>query len=299
MLLVGSRPDPAVRFNPTAMSRQPGRPVVRCPEQLQLHPALLEIGWTAAIAELNDAARLSRDAMSEPMLVTSNDTILAGFGLWRLATFEGRKEIPCIEYMLDESESLQFILSHQRSRHGWNDFVRIRLALKLEPALRHKALDNMRAGGKQKGLANLPDPERIDVRQQIATVAGVGARNVGNVKTILQVAHPRIIEALTDRTLTINRAVQFCKLPRAEQLEQFIDYSTERATEKVIRRAVTQPRNGNTRTDLVSVLVALRQQEARQPGSVAIRIARNNQSIVVIGRDLLGESSSPEELKLI
>ncbi len=42
--------------------------------------------------------------------------------------------------------------------------------------------------------------------------------------------------------LKINRAIQFCKLPRAEQLEQFIRYSEDRATNKVIRRSVAQPK---------------------------------------------------------
>jgi hypothetical protein len=287
-------------FNSSAMSRQPGRPVVRRPEQLQVHPALVEVGWTAAIGELNDAAHLSRQAMSEPILVTSNGAILAGFGLWRLATFEGRKEIPCIEYVLDENESLQFILFHYRSRRGWNNFVRIRLALTLEPLVCQKALDNMRAGGKQKGLANLPDLERIDVRQQIATVAGVGARNVGNVKTILQVAHPRIIEALTDGTLTINGAVQFCKSPRNEQLEQLIRHTTERATAKVIRQSLTQrgKQEGSSSTDLTKVLDALRRQEMRQPGSITITLSARNHSAVLIGRDLLSQSISQAESNL-
>src|SRR5262249_18857572 len=117
-----------------------------------------------------------------------------------------------------------------RSRRGWNNFVRIRLALRLEPYLRQKALDNMRAGGRHKGLANLPDLERIDVRQEIAAVAGVGARNVSSVKTILQVAHPRIIEALTQDTLTINRAPHFFRSPPTVQLEEIIPHSTEPAT---------------------------------------------------------------------
>jgi hypothetical protein len=286
-------------FNPSAMSRQPGRPVVRRPEQLQVHPALVEVGWTAAIDELNDAARLSRQAMSEPILVTSNGAILAGFGLWRLATFEGRKEIPCIEYVLDEDESLQFILSHHRSRRGWNNFVRIRLALRLEPVLRQKALDNMRAGGKYKGSATLPDLERVDVRQQIATIAGVGARNVSNVKTILQVAHPRIIEALTDGTLTINRAVQICKSPRDEQLEQLIRHTTERATAKVIRQSLTQRgKQEGSSTDLTKVLDALRRQEMRQPGSITITLSARNHSAVLIGRDLLSQSISQAESNL-
>ena len=59
----------------------------------------------------------------------------------------------------------------------------------------------MRAGGKYKRLANLPKAHHIDVRQEMAMFAGPGAcaRNVSNVKTILQTAHTRLIEALTRR----------------------------------------------------------------------------------------------------
>ena len=41
------------------MSRLEGRPVVRSPEQLRLHRALEEVGWTGVIDEFNDAARLT------------------------------------------------------------------------------------------------------------------------------------------------------------------------------------------------------------------------------------------------
>jgi hypothetical protein len=123
--------------------------------------------------------------------------------------FELRHRFHCIEYPLSEDESLQFILSHHQTRCGWNAFVRIRLALTLEPSLQQRALDNMRAGGRYKGSASLPEAQHIDVRQEIAWAAGAGARNVSNVKSILEVAHPRLIEALRDNTLTINRATQF------------------------------------------------------------------------------------------
>jgi hypothetical protein len=275
-------------FNPISMFRLEGRPVVRCPGELRLPRALLEIGWTGVMDDLNDAARLESESMHQPILVTPNGTILAGFGHWHLAVVQGSREIHCIEYALGDDESMNFILSYHQSRHGWNAFVRIRLALTQEPYLQQKALENMRAGGKYKGWANLPDAQRIDVRQQIATVAGVGCRNVSNVKTILQVAHPLIIDSLMDGSLKIYRAMQFCNLPKGHQLEEFTRYSTDRATAKVIRRSVTQPKNQKTRTDLITVLDALRQQEERQAGSVAIRLTRHDQSIVLIGRDLLG-----------
>jgi hypothetical protein len=110
-------------FNPTAMSRLEGHPVVRFPEQLRRHRALEGLGWTGAIDEFNNAARLTNPSVTEPILITANGTILAGFGRWRLALFEGKRELNCIEYPLSEDESLQFILTYHQSRGGWNDFV--------------------------------------------------------------------------------------------------------------------------------------------------------------------------------
>jgi hypothetical protein len=180
---------PPQPFNPTAMSRLEGRPVVRSPKQLRLHRALEELGWTGAIDEFNDAARLKDRSAPVPVLVTTNGTILAGFGRWRSAVFDGRHEIDCIEYPIREDESLRFTLAYHQTRCGWNAFVRVRLALALEPNLQQRALDNMRAGGRSKGSANLPETQHIDVREEIARIAGVCPRYVSNVKSILEVAH--------------------------------------------------------------------------------------------------------------
>ena len=288
---------PPRSFNPTAMSPLEGRAVVRSPQQLRPHPALDELGWSG-VDELNNTARLKNQSVIEPTLITTNGTILAGFGLWQLAVFERRHKIHCIEYPLGEDESLQFILTYHQSRRGWNDFVRICLALKLELYFQQKARDNMSAGGKYKGSANLPEAQRIDVREEIAGIAAVCPRNVSNVKKILKVAHPRLKEALLDGTLKINRAIQFCKLPRAEQLEQFIRHSEERATNKVIRRSIARPKEEKTSLDVVAVLDALQHQEARQPGSVAVRVGRHKRTVVLIGQDLFGEPHSQKELTL-
>jgi hypothetical protein len=282
---------------PTAVSLLEGRPVIRSPKQLRLHSALEKLGWTGVIDDFNEAAQLTNPSVTEPILITTNGTILAGFGGWRLALVECRHEIHCIEYPLTEDESLQFILTHHRVRRGWNDFVRICLALTRKPTFQQRALDNMRAGGKYKGLANLPDVQRIDVRQEIANIAAVSARNVGNVETILEVAHPRLIDALQNGMLKINRAIQFCGLPKAEQLERFIRHSEESATNKVIRRSISRPNEEKISLDVVTVLDALQHQETRQPGSVAVRIGRHKRTVVLIGQDLFGGLHSQRELK--
>ncbi|MGD0571140.1 MAG: hypothetical protein ABSA78_22310 [Candidatus Sulfotelmatobacter sp.] len=291
-------PIPPQSLNPTAMGRLEGTPVVRSPQQLRLHRALEEVGWTAEIDEFNEAVRQSHPSVLDPILITTNGTILAGFGSWRSAVFDGRFEINCIVYPLSEDESLEFILTHHQSRSGWNDFIRIRLALGLELNFQQRAVDNMRAGGKFKGLANLPEAHCIDVRKEIARAAGVGDRNVSNVRTILQRAHPILMGALKEGTLSINRAIQFCKLPRAEQLEQFIRYSEERATNRVIRGSIPQPKEKKASLNVLAVLDALQCQEARQPGSVAVRVGRHKRTVVLVGQDYIACPHSQKELKL-
>jgi hypothetical protein len=283
-------------FNPTVMSHLEGRPVLRSLGQLRQHPALDAIGWTGTIQDLDEAARSKSQSVPELILVTTDGTILAGFGRWRLAAFEGRREIRCIEYPFSsEDESLQFIIRHHQLQRGWNAFIRIRLALKLESYFQQSALKNMRAGGKYKGSANLPEVQRIDVRQEIGKIAGVGARNV---RTILHTAHPRLIEALRDGTLTINRAIQFCKLPKKMQMEQFIRYSEGRAINRVIRRSIAQPKEKKASVDVLAVLDALQRQEARRPGSVAVRVSRDKRTVVLVGQDYIAGSHSQKELKL-
>jgi hypothetical protein len=97
-------------LNPTVMSQLEGPPVVRSPGQLRLHHALQGLGWTGAVDELNDAARLTNPSV-KPILITPNGTILAGFGRCRFAVFEHKHEIHCIEYPLSEDESLSSYFS--------------------------------------------------------------------------------------------------------------------------------------------------------------------------------------------
>jgi hypothetical protein len=274
------------------MRRLEGRPVVRLLGQLRLHPALDELDWTGMIDELNDAARLKEWSVLEPILITTNGVILAGFGRWRLAMAEGRQEIHCIEYPLREDESLPFILTHHRPRRGCNAFVRIRLALTLEPYLQQKALDNMRAGGKYKGSTNLSKADHIDVRQEIAKIAGTGTGNVGKVRAILLRGHPSIIAALQNDVLKIDRAWKWCKLSKLEQKAEFARYEEERIERKILREL--SHRHVNVLLNPGQVIRVLEQTEARQPGAIAIRTSRSKRTVVILGQDLLEAARSPE-----
>jgi hypothetical protein len=280
----------------TAGTIYAGRLVARSPKQLHLHPALDEIGWSNAVAEINQAdSSAANPSAVEFILITTGGIVLAGFGRWQLALFEGRSEIGCIEYPFDQEQALQFMLSQQRARCGWNAFVRIELALKLEPGFQCKSLANMQAGGKCKGLANLPKALQIDVRKKIAEIAGVCARNVGKVKDILKNAHPKLIDAARTQALSINRAAKLCRLPKGQQIEELTRHLCHREASRVIRQAVSRPRNSPKRLDVTSVLDALQRQEEQQPGSVEVRNSRSPRTVIVLGQDMLTGSISRQE----
>jgi hypothetical protein len=282
-------------FNPTAMSRLVGHPVVRSPEQLRLHPAMKELGWTGVIDEFNAAARLKDHSVPEQVIITTNGTILAGFGRWRLAILEGGGEINCIEYPLGEDEALQFILTHHQTRCGWNDFVRIRLALTLEPTLQQRALDNTRAGGKYKGSTNLSEADRIDVREEIARRSGTGTGNVGKVKAILLRAHPNIIAALQNGLLSIHRAWLWTKLPKLQQRLEFACYEEQRTQRKILDEFL--PKAASVSLDPAHVIESLQRLEARQPGSIAIRTSRRLQrTVVILGQNFSRQPGAQKEL---
>ena len=65
----------------------------------------------------------------------------------------------CMEYELTERESLYWLLERHRRSSGLNDFIRILLALELEPWLKNKARLNQQIGGQDKGSSKLTEAE--------------------------------------------------------------------------------------------------------------------------------------------
>ena len=265
--------------------RDDGRIVVRSPQELRIHPALEEIGFCAFLPELQEVARHRDLALPEqPVLVTHNGLILAGFGRWRMAVSRRVPTIECIEYTLTDEDALQFMLSLQKRRDHWNSFIRIRLALKLEGDLQQQALSNMQMGGKYKGSATLPRAAQIDVREQIAAIAGAGGRNVSKVKEILDKGHPRVLGELANGSISINRAHLLCRIPRARQLEalteQYCDQAVGEIEHDLFRRSM------NRTLEAAAVLNTLQQQERQQPGSVSIQLSRRKRSVILVGEDI-------------
>ena len=275
------------------------RPVVRNTGDLRPHPALVDLGFTDFTEELNEAALLKNEVLPDAILVTSDGIILAGLGRWRLAWLQNTPQVQCIEYAINDTESLQFILRVHNTHRGWNSFVRVRLALTLEPYFQGRALENMRAGGRYKGSANLPEASRIDVRQEIAATAGVGARNVSNVKAILNSAIPRLIEAVQNDALSINAAVHLSGLPKREQAEQLVRHIEDREISRVIDRSVSRRQEVKTTAEVITLLDKLSRRESRHPGSVAVQIDRRRHAVIVVAEEVLKELCSQREPELL
>ena len=270
--------------------------MVRFPQQLRLHPIFEEFDYLAA-EDLNRCAELKALAIPEPIIVTSDGTIIAGFGAWRFAKSEGVAAVHCIEYPLGEEEVLPFILRYHHPKRTWNSFARISLALSLKPVLQQRALDNMRSGGKNKGLTNLSKADRINVRQQIAKLAGTGTGNVTKVETILERAHPNIILALHNALLSIHRAWQWCKLSKTEQKEEFARCEEERTRRKLLRELPVG--ESKISLDPAQVIEALQLKESQQPGYIAIETSPSRRTIIVVGQELLTTMDPQRELNRI
>lgn len=280
----------ATVINPTENKRTQWHLVTRPLGMLCLHPSvkLLDIG--DSVDELNSAAQSSPGLPDAPIYVTASGIILTGTCRWQKALTASDTTILCLERAMSDEEAVRFILDRQRPRKGWNQYCRIGLALTLKKSLQARALANMRTGGALKGSANLPAADHIDVRKEIARVAGVCSRNVSKVEQIRLKAHESIKTALRNGVVSINRAHAWSQLPLREQAAMLGQYYEDKLARNVINRAVSVPR-----ADALTpgeILEAVMHNEEHKPGSIKVRISQGRQTAVVIGRELIKSMSN-------
>ena len=113
-------------------------------------------------------------------------------------------------------------------------------------------------------------------------------------KSILEKADSRLIEALQNGTLTIHRAVQWCSMSRTQQVEQLTRYTIDRATNKVIRRTISRLKEQSTGPDPIILLSALQRIHSNNPGSIAVRLTKLKQTVILVGQDLCAEDPGPK-----
>ena len=174
----------------------------------------------------------------EPLMTTTDGTILDGHARWQVATERQQPTLPCIEYDVTEEEALQIVIRRHRSSEGLNDYGRIVLALGLEPYFRDRSDRPRPAPSGMKPSSNLTNVGRRDVRKDIAGVAGVSTGNVTKVKQILDSVMPDVRERLLGGEVSIHRAWQWRTLSAQAQRDVLWEHLHRSVIKDTVRRLV-------------------------------------------------------------
>ena len=148
-------------------------------------------------------------ALREPLVITTDGTILDGHVRWQVAKDRQLSSLPCLEYDLTAEDALQVVIQRHRTSEGLNDFCRIVMALDLEPSFREGSPRRRPTTGARTPSSNLTNAEHRDVRKDIARVAGVSTGNVTKVKQLLGSVIPETRERLRRGEISIHRAWQW------------------------------------------------------------------------------------------
>jgi hypothetical protein len=202
--------------------------------------------------------------------------------------------------MTEEEALLWLIQKHQRSS-SINDFSRILLALELEPWFKARARSNQQAGGKMKGSSNLTEADKLDVRSEIATAAGVSVGNVSKVKRLLQEGAPGLLESLREGEVSIHCASVW--LHNSEkQLDQLRLHQNRRGITKTIRslqRRHRLPHPGKDGPlDLQRIASSLATMDSNPKTSVLVGEIQAPGKVLLLSTELLQALESQGELPL-
>lgn len=277
-----------------------GRLVTCHPDELHPHPSYTRHSLTVHAYQLSAVAELGELAFRDPLIITQDHIILDGYARWTLARLQGRSTLACIEYEMSKSEALQNLLQRHRRSSGLNDFIRICLALELEPFLKSKGRMKQQAGGQNKGSSILTEAARLDVRKEIARIAGVSVGNVTKVKQLTTIPHSDIIKALREKELSIHRAWLWSKLSPEEQQEQLWLHQSKKGIRKTIRHLLSPHRQKTpppapSVSDLIKLVSVL---QSGSLGSVNVVPINIPGKIVLVTEELFRSLGAQEALAL-
>jgi hypothetical protein len=225
--------------------------VTRHVDELRPHPSYVRHRLSVSASQISALASFGSLAFDEPIVVTRNRTIIDGYARFQLARQQKRQTIGCIEYDFSEEKALRWLIQSHRPLRGLNAFNRVLLALDLEPSLQETARANQQRGGQNKGLSNLTEAQKVDVRSEIAIVAGVSVGNVAKVRLLLKSAHSEIQQAVRAEEISIHRAWQWSRLPAQQQLSELEEYRNRKGTNQISRRLIQKHVASLSSTQLV------------------------------------------------
>lgn len=214
---------------------QAGPAIERRVFELMPHPAFTKHALGYSTQEISLMSDRGESAYLNPLTITQDDYIVDGYAVWQLAKLQHRAMLPCIIRHMSEEEGLLHLIEKNRGSKGLNDFLRILMALELEPWFKTRAKTNQQVGGREKGSSQLTEADRLDVRVEVARAAGVSVGNVSKVKQLIERAIPELQGALRLGEIRISRAAEWAKTSPAGQRQRLSNFRNERGLHCVIR----------------------------------------------------------------
>jgi hypothetical protein len=125
---IGCIAPPARRLQLRANGR-PGMPkpqlVERRVEDLRAHPSYERCNFGVCTSQLSALDKLG-DLFAYPLMTTRDETVIDGYGRWKLAVLRGIPRVLCLEYDVDNDQARHMMLACHRRLHGFNPFQRAR-----------------------------------------------------------------------------------------------------------------------------------------------------------------------------
>ena len=211
----------------------PGRLVTRPVAALRPYAPYLALCGPIPATRVQRVAQ-QPGALREPLVITTDGTILDGHVRWQVAKDRQLSSLPCLEYDLTEAEALEVVIDRHGSSQGLNAFCRIRLALSYT-SLRQSASRRQGGEGPPGRASNLTPGERRQVRKDIARVARVSTGNVTKVRQLLETVIPHVQDALRRGEVSIHKAWQWRTLTPTRQRDAVWAHRHRTALKQTIR----------------------------------------------------------------
>lgn len=266
--------------------RQPlGRWIERSTVSLRPHPHYHELWGPIASTRVS---RVSQEAgpIVEPLVTTTDGTILDGHARWQVAREREQPTLPCLVCDVSEEKALEIVIQRHRAAGGLNAYARILLALRLEPHFRKEiASSGETTVGRGRSSSNLTKRASRDVRQDIARIAGVSTGNVTKVKQVVDSVIPAIRERLLRGDVSIHRAWQWRTLSKKAQSDALWAHLNRRGLTTTIRQLVSRHANPLCPADSIDVApTIIRGLATCDPADLAVAVVDVPGRAVVVTR---------------
>lgn len=262
--------------------------LISCPvSDLRPHPSYARHKLSVDAAQLSTLADRGDRAFCDPIAITFDRVVIDGYARLELARRRGRPMLDCFVHELGTEDALEELIRTHSGSQGLPDFVRIEMALDLEPHFHARALMNQQSGGQGKGLSKLTAAQQINTRREVARLAGVSSGNVHKVRNILTNACPALLEAAREEEVSINLAEKWCRKPEAQQQQYLrlmrIDRGLRRKARNLVAAHLDRISPSSSQVIRLSDLVEL----LTDIGSVEVAIVDAPGKAIVVTRELI------------